>query len=73
MIKLEQEVKNTLKIKGILVNCDDSGCVVEDEKDGTQDTFDLSIFKKFLNKSFSLTMAEKEVKAIEDDKTDEDE
>jgi hypothetical protein len=65
MIKSEQEIKNTFKAKGIITNVDDAGVAIEDEKEGTTDTFDLSIFKKFIGKSITMAIAEKEIKTIE--------
>lgn len=69
----EQEIKNTLKVKGRLVGIDDDGLHIEDEKDKTVDTIDLSQFKIFNGKTINLSVSESTKSEIVDDDNEEKE
>ncbi|MFA5558674.1 MAG: hypothetical protein WDA59_04335 [Methanofastidiosum sp.] len=58
MILREKEVKNKLKAKGVLVEVNDQGLVIEDEKNETKDLLRYEEFKMFIGKEISFSMAD---------------
>ena len=67
MITKEQEIKNTLKAKGILVAIDDDGLHIEDEKSGAVETLSLDEFKIFKDKTISISIADSTKMDIENE------
>ena len=57
MITREQEVKKSLKAKGILVGIND-GLLIEDEKTGDRELLTLDNFKMFLDKVININITE---------------
>lgn len=57
LITREQEVKKSLKAKGILVGIND-GLLIEDEKTGDRELLTLDNFKMFLDKAISISVTE---------------
>jgi hypothetical protein len=58
LILREKEVKNKLKAKGVLVEVNDQGLVIEDEKNETKDLLRYEEFKMFIGKEISFSMAD---------------
>ncbi len=58
MILREKEVKNKLKAKGVLVEVNDQGLFIEDEKNETKDLLRYEEFKMFIGKEISFSMAD---------------
>jgi hypothetical protein len=57
LITREQEVKKSLKAKGILVGIND-GLLIEDEKTGDRELLTLDNFKMFLDKVININITE---------------
>lgn len=66
MITKEQEIKNRLKAKGILIALDDDGMHIEDEKSGVVEVLSLDDFKIFMDKIITISIADSTKLDIED-------
>lgn len=73
LITKEQEIKNRLKAKGVLVALDDDGMHIEDEKSGVVEVLSLDDFKIFMDKVITISIADSTKLDIEDyDEEDEE-
>lgn len=72
MITKEQEIKNRLKAKGILVALDDDGMHIEDEKSGVVEVLSLDDFKIFMDKIITISIADSTKLDIEDYEEEEE-
>ncbi len=66
-IAKEQEIKTILKASGILVEIDDDGLHIEDEKEGTIETLSLDDFRIFTGDSIKITIVKSTKSTFEDD------
>lgn len=60
----EQEVKNTIKVKGILRDISPDGLTIEDEKSGELEYLTYEDFTIFIDKVLSLSVSESFKSAI---------
>jgi hypothetical protein len=67
----EQEIKNKVTAKGILVCVDDEGLHIKDSKSEEIDVLSFDDFKMFLNKTISFSVADSTKKEIEEDEEGE--
>jgi len=72
LITKEQEIKNRLKAKGILVALDDDGMHIEDEKSGVVEVLSLDDFKIFMDKIITISIADSTKLDIEDYEEEEE-
>lgn len=67
-VKKEELKSIKLTAKGILIDIDETGFIVEDEKEGTQETLSLGEIKELLvGKSVNISFANKELFRDEED------
>ena len=62
----EQEVKNTIKVKGILRDISPDGLTIEDEKSGELEYLTYEDFTIFIDKVLSLSVSESFKSAIQE-------
>ena len=66
----EQEVKNTIKVKGILRDISPDGLTIEDEKSGELEYLTYEDFTIFIDKVLSLSVSESFKSAIQEQEND---
>jgi len=62
----EQEIKNTIKVKGILRDISPDGLTIEDEKSGELEYLTYEDFTIFIDKVLSLSVSESFKSAIQE-------
>jgi len=62
----EQEIKNTIKVKGILKDISEDGLTIEDEKTGELEYLTYEDFTIFIDKVLSLSVSESFKSAIQE-------
>jgi len=62
----EQEIKNTIKVKGILRDISPDGLTIEDEKTGEVEVLTYDDFEIFVDKVLSLSVSESFKSAIQE-------
>ena len=62
----EQEIKNTIKVKGILKDISEDGLTIEDEKTGEIEVLTYDDFTIFIDKVLSLSVSESFKSAIQE-------
>lgn len=72
MITKEQEIKNKLKAKGILVEINEEGLHIEDEKSGDIEILSLDDLSMFVDKVVTISIADS-IKLDIDDEEDGEE